>query len=207
MSPGPTFDRVYHALKVQLTGGRFAPGEHLEPATIGEDLNSSITPVRDALHRLVGERIVEAPRGDGFRVPAPTEAELRNLYDWNQALLELALRPRARRPEMSPLLNAPGSQPAPAPREFETAAQLFLAIARRAGNPENAAAVDNLNDRLGAVRLVEAGLFLDFQAEFARIVTIFAGGDHPMLRRELAIYHRRRKRHTPELLIATRAEK
>ena len=95
MSPGPTFDRVYLALKEQVAAGSFAPGDHLEPAVIGEDLNASITPVRDALHRLVGERIVEAPRNDGFRVPAPTEAELRDLYGWNRDLLDLALRKRS----------------------------------------------------------------------------------------------------------------
>ena len=67
MSPGPIFERVYLALKAQVTSGAFAPGDRLEPAALGEALNASITPVRDALHRLVGERIVEAPRNEGNR--------------------------------------------------------------------------------------------------------------------------------------------
>ena len=56
MSPGPTFDRVYFALKEQLTSGRHPPGAHLEPSVLGDELCSSITPIRDALHRLVGEK-------------------------------------------------------------------------------------------------------------------------------------------------------
>ena len=72
--------------------GRFAPGEHLEPVAIGRELNASITPVRDVLHRLVGERLVEAPRHDGFRMPSPTEAELRSLYGWNSELIDIGLR-------------------------------------------------------------------------------------------------------------------
>ena len=87
MSPGPTFDRVYFALKEQLMTGRFAPGDHLEPSLIGDELHSSITPVRDALHRLVGERLVEAPRNDGFRVPMVTEFALRQMYAWQADLM------------------------------------------------------------------------------------------------------------------------
>jgi DNA-binding GntR family transcriptional regulator len=133
VSPGPTFDRVYLALKEQLISGRFAPGDHLEPTTIGEELNASITPVRDALHRLVGERMVEAPRNDGFRVPAPTEAELRDLYGWNCRLLELAL---GRRASARAALLAAGSADAPDMSTF-MAADLFRLIARRSGNPEH----------------------------------------------------------------------
>ena len=85
MSPGPTFERVYHALKEQLGSARFAAGEHLEPATLSHELNASITPVRDALHRLVGEGLVEAPRGDGFRVPAPAKAATIANSTWRAA--------------------------------------------------------------------------------------------------------------------------
>ena len=102
MSPGATFERVYRTLKDQLGSGRFAAGEHLEPAALSQDLHASITPVRDALHRLVGEALVEAPRGDGFRMPLITEAGLRHLYRWNAALLNLAVRPAASRPTAGP---------------------------------------------------------------------------------------------------------
>lgn len=202
MSPGPTFDRVYLALKEQLTSGGFAPADHLEPAAIGEDLNSSITPVRDALHRLVGERIVEAPRNDGFRVPAPTEAELRDLYGWNEALLELALRRRPHRLTMPPLFGAFRAEASA--NAISTAAHLFSEIARRSGNPEHEAAVENLNDRLGAIRVVEERLFQDLGEELTGLRTAFGDGDTGALRRGIAAYHRRRQRYAPQLLIASR---
>lgn len=198
MSPGPTFERVYLALKEQVTGGVFAPGDHLEPSSIGEDLNASITPVRDALHRLVGERIVEAPRNDGFRIPAPTEAKLRELYGWNGALLELALRHRPRSPAM-PLSLRPESGEGVA-----SAALLFAGVARRSGDGELVAAIDNLNDRLGAVRVAEARLFEDLGDELARLRTLFLEVDRTGLRRSLFIYHRRRQRFAPELLLMAR---
>jgi DNA-binding GntR family transcriptional regulator len=203
MSPGPTFDRVYLALKEELMGGRFMPGDHLEPAAIGEHLNASITPIRDALHRLVGERIVEAPRNDGFRVPAPTEAELRDLYGWNRDLLDLALHQRAPT-SVGAALHAAQPSAAPTGKAASTTADLFRRIARRSGNPEQEAAVENLNDRLAATRIAEARLFADIQAELAALQTFFVDEDLPALRRAITAYHRRRQRGAPELLIAMR---
>lgn len=203
MSPGPTFDRVYLALKEQVTDGSFAPGDHLEPAAIGEDLNASITPVRDALHRLVGERIVEAPRNDGFRVPSPTEAELRDLYGWNRDLLDLALRKRS--PDAGgAALYAARQADTPGDQAAATAADLFRRIARRYGNPEHEGAVELLNDRLSAMRIVEGRLFADIREELAALLALFAEDDLPGLRRANAAYHRRRQRAAPELLIASR---
>ena len=200
MSPGPTFDRVYLALKEQLMSGRFAPGDHLEPTTIGEEVNASITPVRDALHRLVGERMVEAPRNDGFRVPAPTEADLRDLYCWNCRLLELALARRAS--ARVPLLGT-GSAEAPDATTF-MAADLFRLIARKSGSPEHERAVENLNDRLGALRVAERRLFEDAGEELSLLLAAFREGNAVSLRRGVGAYHRRRQRRVPEILVAAR---
>ena len=200
MSPGFTFERVYHALKDRLKNGDFQPGDHLEPAVLGPDLNASITPVRDALHRLVGERMVEAPRNDGFGVPAPTEADLRDLYGWNRSLLDLALRtapPRA--PGLGITVAAPDSRGTPV-----TDSELFAAIAQRAGSAEHEAAVANLNDRLASLRIVEARLFEDAAGELRTMCTAWEEGDLAELRRCVAAYHRRRQRHVPEILIASR---
>ena len=196
MSPGPTFDRVYMALKEQLTSGRFAPGDHLEPAALGEELSASITPVRDALHRLVGERIIEAPRNDGFRVPAPLEAELRELYGWNCQLLELAIRAAGRS-------GAPASAGTPnaAPADV---ADLFRRMARLAANAEHEAAVENLNDRLAWLRTAEARVFADLAEELARMGAALEARDLAGLRRQVQTYHRRRQRLTPEILAAAR---
>lgn len=200
MSPGPTFDRVYLALKEQLTGGRHAPGAHLEPSLLGEELNASITPVRDALHRLVGERLVEAPRNDGFRVPAPTEAELRDLYGWSRSLLELALRGPDRSKSQVPWRAAERQDEALADE-----ATLFCAIARRAGSPEHEAALSNLGDRLASLRLAEAQVFADAAMELEALNAAWEARDLAGLRRGIIAYHRRRRRAVPDILQASRA--
>lgn len=203
MSPGPTFDRVYPALKEQLMSGRFAPGDHLEPASIGQELNSSITPVRDALHRLVGEKLVEVPRNDGFRVPSPTEAELRDLYRWNGVLLEQALRQRPSVTHTAALDRREEDEVLPG-SAARSAADLFRQIARRSGNAELEAAVENVSDRLAALRVVETRLFPDLSEELAGLCALLPDADTAPLRRAIAAYHRRRQRCVPDLLVQAR---
>lgn len=203
MCPGPTFDRVYLALKEQLTGGRYAPGDHLEPAAIGEELNSSITPVRDALHRLVGERLVEAPRTDGFRVPAPTEAELRDLYGWSRDLLDLALRKKPGRAWAIARSRFGEDVPSPDARR-PTIEEVFLEIARRSGSGEHETAVESANDRLGAARAAEELVFPDVNRECEELRLALIRSDVAALRVGLAAYHKRRQRRVADLLVAMR---
>lgn len=86
MSPVQAMERSYVTLKQMLREGHFAPGTRLEANRLAGDLGVSMTPVRDVLHRLAGERLVEASSGDGFHVAHFTEAALRDLYEWNSAL-------------------------------------------------------------------------------------------------------------------------
>ena len=95
MTPPGTFERVYLAIRQWLRDGLYPPGHRLEPAMLSDQLNASVTPVRDALHRLTGERLVEAPRHEGFRIPMMTETLLRHLY-------ALAPRPAAACPAQAP---------------------------------------------------------------------------------------------------------
>jgi DNA-binding GntR family transcriptional regulator len=201
VSPGPTFERVYHALKDQLGGGRYAAGQQLEPASLSYELNASITPVRDALHRLVGEGLVEAPRGDGFRTPLVTEVGLRHLYRWNAALLRLAAQ--ARGVGQAPIQDGESERrPKTAEAMIEATEHLFLAIAARSGNPEHAAAVLRLNGRLRPVRQIELAMLPDCEAEVDEMAARLAEDAMSGLRRSLAAFHRRRERQVGEIVAA-----
>ena len=94
MSPAQAMERSYATLKQMLRDGVFAPGARLEAIRLSDELGVSMTPVRDVLHRLAGERLVEASSREGFHVPRFTEAALRDLYEWNSALLSMAVRTR-----------------------------------------------------------------------------------------------------------------
>src|SRR5690606_23739802 len=127
-------------------------------------LNASITPVRDALHRLAGEGLVDTPRGEGFRTPPVTEVGLRHLYRWNADLLALATRRPRGRPASPEWEDGEPLDAAIAATE-----RLFGAIAARSGSPEHALAVVRLGERLRPVRHVEAELVPDRASELGEI--------------------------------------
>jgi DNA-binding GntR family transcriptional regulator len=53
------WDRAYAALKSALLAGKFAPGEKVVLRKVADDLGISLTPVRDAVNRLIAEKVLE----------------------------------------------------------------------------------------------------------------------------------------------------
>jgi DNA-binding GntR family transcriptional regulator len=197
-SPG-TFDRVYAAIKQRLRGGAYKPGDRLEPAVLADELNASVTPVRDALHRLTGERLAEAPRHEGFRVPMITETMLRHLYAWHLDLLLLAVMKHRAADVPHKVIESDQQSDLPT---YARDNALFLGLVRSAGNPEHYAALESAMQRLEPVQRFE-GIFLDeTEADTSEIVGAIRAHDRKALRRALVRYHRRREKIVPELLTA-----
>ncbi|HTE80235.1 MAG TPA: GntR family transcriptional regulator [Reyranella sp.] len=183
MNAGGTMLRVYEGIRRRVVTGGFAPGERLEPARLAEDLHASVTPVRDALHRLTGERLIESWQQEGFRQILITEGVLRDLYRWSADLLALALKqPGEGTADLAPLEAA-----APYPDRL---AALFAHIACRHDNHEIRIAVENLNARLYRARIVEAEIWDDCDLEIAALVDHLV--DPSALRRQVSRMHRRR---------------
>lgn len=197
MTPPGTFDRVYAAIRQRLREGRYRPGDRLEPALLSDELNASVTPVRDALHRLTGERLVEAPRHEGFRVPMMTETLLRFLYGWHLDLLLLAVMKHQTTALAGEIVvsEAQGTSPA-----HERLNALFRALARSAGNPEHVAALEALGHRLEPVQRLERMFLDETESETGEIIRALQAHDRKALRSSLIRYHRRRLRIVPELL-------
>lgn len=201
MSPPGTFERVYAAIKDRLRKGAFRPGERLEPAAFRDELNASVTPIRDALHRLTGERLVETPRHEGFRVPLLTETMLRHLYAWHLDLLLLAITKR-RLDEMA----GPRSEEVDGDEEISQLGRqnaIFLDLAASTGNPEHVAALRALAERMEPYQHLEAELLDAVELETERIAAAVHSGDRKALRTSLIAYHRRRARIVPEILART----
>ena len=193
MSPGQTTDRIYDLVKRQVMIGERRPGEHLDPARLATDLNASTTPVRDALHQLYAERLVEAWPREGFKVPTPTESALRDLYAWNGDLLIVLLRGKTMEANSG---VPPTAMDVPA----ESARSVFAAMAAAFGNSEHRHAIGAANDRLHLARLAEAEVFSGIPDELNVITAAWSLGRLHDLRGALVRYHRRRQRNVSAIV-------
>jgi len=78
--------RAYRALASGIVGGQIEPGTQLRPDTIAEQLAISVTPVREALHRLEGDGLLVKLPYQGWFVREFTEPEVRQLYEMRAAM-------------------------------------------------------------------------------------------------------------------------
>lgn len=198
MNSGATAERVHEALKRRIMGREFRPGDRLDPAVLAAPLSSSVTPVRDALHLLTGEGLVETRTSGGFHIPALDEPALKDLYDWSAELLALAIRgwPRS---ETATIAQSSGQDD----RSIaDRTAAIFLSIAGRSPNGEHRGAVDRLNTRLHAIRTVEPQVLDQVDEELAAVASAVAAGARDTLRRLSTSYHRRRRRAAADIVRA-----
>lgn len=148
MSPSHVAEPTYEAIRQRLKIGAWPMGFRLEAGRLAEDLGVSITPVRDALNRLVGEKLVDLVPGIGFHVPHLTERGLRELLDLNLLLLLGAVR-------IGAVPNGSVAIEAMAHDHAARTEALFARIASLSRNTELLDAVLSLGARLHAVRLHE----------------------------------------------------
>lgn len=195
MNSGPTSERVYDAIRRRILARDFHPGERLDPALLAQDLASSITPIRDALHLLTGRGLVETGTSEGFHIPHIDEPSLKDLYAWNLEVLALAIRswPRDGRP--APSKDRTGD---PA----DEIAALGVVIAQRSRNAEHLRAMLSLNERLQPLRVVEHLSIEPVEGEVEALGAALAEHEETQLRRLLLDYHRRRQRKAAEIVRA-----
>ena len=95
MAPKPPADtslrsQVYDSLRDALTAGRFTPGQKLSFRFIAGTLGVSLTPVREAIRRLVAEGAFEMRPNRSVRVPLMTRDKILELRDIRLAVEGLA---------------------------------------------------------------------------------------------------------------------
>lgn len=82
--------QVYDSLRDALTAGRFTPGQKLSFRFIAGTLGVSLTPVREAIRRLVAEGAFEMRPNRSVRVPLMTRDKVLELRDIRMAVEGLA---------------------------------------------------------------------------------------------------------------------
>jgi DNA-binding GntR family transcriptional regulator len=79
-------NQVYDRLRDALTAGRFTPGQKLTFRTIAGSLGVSMTPVREAIRRMVAEGAFEMRPNRSVRVPLMTRDRVLELRDLRMAV-------------------------------------------------------------------------------------------------------------------------
>jgi DNA-binding GntR family transcriptional regulator len=84
--------KVHHYLREQLLNGEIPPHEHLVEAKIAREIRTSRTPVREALHSLELEGLIESIPRVGYVVKDISEEEVGEICEIRTAIEELATR-------------------------------------------------------------------------------------------------------------------
>jgi hypothetical protein len=194
MAPDPIVqERIYHALKSEIRSGVLGPDDHIDLQGISDRHRASVTPVREAVCRLIGEGLAAPQRHGGFRIVALDGAQLRDLYAFNAALLARSVAAAS----LDALIVACGA--IVVPPEGATAVELaaatgdiFDSLSGASGSGELRRAVEACSDRLSAARITEDSVLRDVRGE----ILMFGHGPSHERRRSLSRrilhYHRRR---------------
>jgi DNA-binding GntR family transcriptional regulator len=88
---------IYAKLRELLMAGTFRPGQKLTLREVAGWFETSLTPARDALLRLVAEQVLQMPRNGTIIVPIPTSDEVREVRRIRCELEGLAVQEAAGR--------------------------------------------------------------------------------------------------------------
>ena len=110
LSPDPPSSRAHwlaRELRERLLGGEFRPGEWIREATLREEFGVSNGPVREALHELIADGLLEHVPYRGVRLIALEDRDVVELFQLRSALMELAAELAARRRDAAAMARIP----------------------------------------------------------------------------------------------------
>lgn len=84
--------KIYEHLREQVLNGEIPPHQHLIETKIAEEIGASRTPVREALHSLELEGLIESIPRVGYVVKPISEAEVVEICEIRRVVEELATR-------------------------------------------------------------------------------------------------------------------
>lgn len=85
-------DEVYQQIFDAITRGDIAPGERIVQEKLGQELQVSRTPVREALLRLEQEGVLTIVGRSGFEIRQVSDNEIRDIYQSREAIEGYSMR-------------------------------------------------------------------------------------------------------------------
>ena len=196
-----TAARVHREIKQLIMAGKFQPGLPLVAQTLAERFGTSISPVRDALNRLVGERLVDMQGGGGFAIPTLSRRSAFHLYSWHADIVRLIVKVMIRFDEIGAPPVALVTKRADGAAIAAAAAEFFSLPAGCSPNGEHLDAIIQAGERLAVLRLHEGGIGRQGE-ELATLWNVTRSGNRNATRIAMWQYHRRRLLHADEISLA-----
>jgi DNA-binding GntR family transcriptional regulator len=84
--------KVYHHIRERILSGEIAPGERLVETRLAQDIGTSRTPVREALHSLELEKLIKSIPRVGYVVEGMNEQEVAQICEIRAVIESLAAR-------------------------------------------------------------------------------------------------------------------
>lgn len=177
-------DQVFDWVLAAIRCGEYGPDDLITEPALAKSLETSRTPIREALFRLVGNGIL-AERGRGYCLPVLGPDEMEHMFHTRLLIEADILRQIPERPDVTALSAASEAEQAAnranAPRDFITANTAFrTALSDLCANRFLTEIADHCNDRMQAYRsvtLADATNRAAVAAEHAAVVEALARGD------------------------------
>jgi DNA-binding GntR family transcriptional regulator len=179
-------EALYDKLKEMAVDFRIRPGERINEVALARELEASRTPLREALNRLVGERLIAFQPGKGFFCRPLDPDTVYELYELRRIIEEATVRLACVRGETDAIaalkesLYADGlSYVGKTVRELTAFDEAFhLGIARLTGNEELVRQLARINERIRYVRWVDmAARVRETKGEHKLIMQAIESGD------------------------------
>lgn len=163
---GPRVDDIYEQVKAMAVSFRLRPGDRLNEVALSKELGVSRTPLREALNRLVAERMFDFRPGQGFFCRPLDAQSVYDLFELRQIIEIAAARSaceKASDEELRSLSN----------ELYETGIDItgltveeavsrdeafHLGIAKLSGNAELLETLRRINERIRYIRWISMSL-------------------------------------------------
>lgn len=159
-----TVDRAYRQLKEMAANYVIKPDSRLNEGELAKQLQTSRTPLREALNRLVAEGFLTSHSGKGFFCRSLKPCEIMDLYEARAAIECEAVRLAAIRADpadiqaLEELLNQSHADYRPETDLVELVRmdeEFHSRLIALSGNGEMARLLENMNGRIHYIRLID----------------------------------------------------
>ncbi|MCZ7573673.1 MAG: GntR family transcriptional regulator [Ardenticatenaceae bacterium] len=90
LNRSPLGDQVYELLRAAILRGEFTPGQRLSPQELSEQLQLSVTPIRDALRRLEADGLVQVSPRRGTFVSQFSAQDVKEVFESRRIIEQAA---------------------------------------------------------------------------------------------------------------------